>query len=435
MKAIENLLVVGVLVISAAASPHPGTVDETFDAKLTDVGGPPGWPGIVDIALASDGKIYIGGHAFSANGVHQRGLARLNPDGSLDSSFRAQPSLEIGIDAHRIFVQPDGKIWAGWLNLYHYLETGEFDSKVNGLTGGLAVVGTQLDGAVLVGEGPLRRYTRDGTLDETFHAPANQHVPNDTSAVVQADGKIIIVADDKIVRLHADGVLDTSFTPVAGAAEDMAIDPRSGKIYFHGVFTPANGIQRQGLARLNPDGTIDSSFAPPPDLKLESVGAPPQIALQPDGKLIVGSNFNTSEGGGRLVRLNLDGSLDAVLAFDPGVSQGWPIYQILVQPDGKILVCGDFTMVNGLPRVGIVRLNVGDSAPALLCSVPRVSNNNQIDFQVNGPTNQIIVIEATSDLVSPQWTAISTNRLEGGEVIFQESRAGFRPKQFYRARF
>ena len=433
MKAIKKLLVVGVLVmrISAAANPNPGTVDETFDAKLTDVEGPPGWPGVVDIALASDGKIYIGGHAFSANGVHQMGLARLNPDGSLDSSFRA----EIGCDAHRIFVQPDGRIWAGFLNLYHYLEAGEFDSKVNSLTGGLNVIGIQPDGAVLVGEGPLRRYTPDGALDETFHAPTNQHVANNTSAVVQADGKIIIVTDDKIVRLHADGVLDRSFTSVAGGAEDMAIDPRSGKIYLvHGVFTP--DIQRWGLARLNPDGTLDSSFAPPPDLKLESPGALPQIALQPDGKLIVGSNFNTSDGtGGRLVRLNLDGSLDAVLAFDPGVSQGGPIYQILVQPDGKILVCGDFTMVNGLLRAGIVRLNGGDSAPALLFSVPRVSNNNQIDFQVNGPTNQIIVIEATSDLVSPRWTVISTNRLEGVGVIFQESRAGFRPKQFYRARF
>ena len=58
-----------------------------------------------------------------------------------------------------------------------------------------------------------------------------------------------------------------------------------------------------------------------------------------------------------------------------------------------------------------------------------------IEFHVTGPTNQMILIEATSDLISSQWTPISTNQVDSGLAIFQEKRAVSVRQRFYRARF
>ena len=98
-------------------------------------------------------------------------------------------------------------------------------------------------------------------------------------------------------------------------------------------------VTRNYVARLNVDGTLDAAFNPNPDSILGG------IAVQPDGKILIGGAFTalTPNGGSvisrnHLARLNSDGTIDT--AFNPGPN-GF-VRTILLQPDGRILIGGGF---------------------------------------------------------------------------------------------
>ena len=84
------------------------------------------------------------------------------------------------------------------------------------------------------------------------------------------------------------------------------------------------------------------------------------VVVQPDGKVLIGGDFTTlaPNGGpavtrGHIARVNADGTLDT--AFDPNANSF--VFAIAVQPDGKILVGGSFTNIGGQTRNSIARLN------------------------------------------------------------------------------
>jgi uncharacterized delta-60 repeat protein len=80
------------------------------------------------------------------------------------------------------------------------------------------------------------------------------------------------------------------------------------------------------------------------------------IALQPDGKILIGGYFDTYNGTtrNRIARLNTDGSLDA--SFNPGTGANDGVRSIALQPDGKILIGGLFTAYNGTGRNRVARI-------------------------------------------------------------------------------
>ena len=135
---------------------------------------------------------------------------------------------------------------------------------------------------------------------------------------------------------------------------EILVQP-DGKILVAGDFTtvsPNGGAEviRNRIARFNPDGTLDQAFNPDANNTILA------IALQPDGKILVGGWF-TSIGGqarNRIARLNPDGSADS---FNPNPTPDHFVRLIVVQPDGKILVAGEFTNIGGQPRNGIARLD------------------------------------------------------------------------------
>ena len=153
---------------------------------------------------------------------------------------------------------------------------------------------------------------------------------------------------NRIGRLNADGSLDASFNPGAnGAVFAMAVQP-DGKILVGGVFTTLGGggtgtTTRNRIGRLNADGSLDTGFNPGAN------GTVCALAVQPDGKILVGGGFTTLRRRDRhddaqhIGRLNADGSLDT--SFNPGANDD--VYAVAVQPDGKILVGGDFTTLGG----------------------------------------------------------------------------------------
>lgn len=155
-----------------------------------------------------------------------------------------------------------------------------------------------------------------------------------------------------------------SFNPGAdGQIYTAAVQP-DGKLVVGGNFTMIGGggsgtISRKFIARLNPDGTVDTGFNPGAD------GSVAAIALQSDGKILVGGQFSKLGGGGatarqRLARLNSDGTLDT--AFDPGANGS--VQNLIVQPDGNILVSGDFSLLGGGGSGANLHLRIGRLDPS-----------------------------------------------------------------------
>ncbi len=202
-------------------------------------------------------------------------------------------------------------------------------AHVRGFSGLTAsVTGVLVGGAFTVIDGSstrqyLARLRTSGTggLDITFAATANGAV---AALALQSDGRIVVgglftsiggVTRNRIARLSASGgthALDAGFNPDADAeVRAIAIQP-DGKIVIGGLFTTIGGVTRNRVARLNADGSLDTGFNP------NANSAASAIALQPDGKIIIAGAFTTIGGvtRNRVARLNADGSLDTTFA-DP----------------------------------------------------------------------------------------------------------------------
>jgi uncharacterized delta-60 repeat protein len=214
----------------------------------------------------------------------------------------------------------------------------------------------------------LSNYAQNaGNLDNSFlnTGGANGNV---LAVVVQPDGKILLggeftsyngVSRNRIARLNRDGNLDTSFNPgsgIGGFVRYITLQP-DGKILLAGRFSVFNGVNRNGIVRLNSDGSLDNSFNPGSG-SLSQMNA---IALQTDGKILLGGVFTSFNGVSQnhIVRLNSDGSLDTSFKIGSGADDG--VWSIAIQPDGKILLGGDFGIFNGVSRNGITRLNTDGS--------------------------------------------------------------------------
>ena len=180
------------------------------------------------------------------------------------------------------------------------------------------------------------------------------------------------------------------FDPGADNSHIMALAIQTdGKVVVGGGFATLGGggtgtASRNFIGRLNPDGTIDNSFDPGAN---QGVFA---LAVQPDGKILVGGAFTMLGGGGtgttersHIGRLNADGSLDA--SFNPGASDN--IYSLAVQADGKILVGGIFATLGGAPRNLIGRLNADGSLDATFDP----GANNSVRIVLPQPDGRIIV--------------------------------------------
>ncbi|NDC10203.1 MAG: hypothetical protein EBZ75_12860 [Oxalobacteraceae bacterium] len=293
-----------------------GTLDTGFSPNVTGLNVN---PDVYAIALQSDGKIVIGGNFTSVGGTTRNRVARLNSDGSLDASFNP----DVDGNVYAVAVQSDGKIIIG----------GSFTS-VGGTT-----------------RARVARLNSNGSLDTSFGNPYIYGTSVDAVAV-QSDGKVIaggtftavgaaFLTQTYLARLNSDGNRDTAFNNKVGGGccavnhyvKTVVVQP-DGKIIIGGRFTSVGGTSRNRVARLDSDGTVDSSFNPNVN---DVVNA---MVVQSDGKIIIGGNF-TLVGGttrNRVARLNSNGSLDT--SIDPNVDK--EVRAMVVQSDGKIVIGGGF---------------------------------------------------------------------------------------------
>lgn len=344
------------------------------------------------IAVQNDGKVLAGGQFTSYNGVTRNRIARINEDGSLDLSFDpgtgASGALSPVID---IVVQPDGKILiAGTFTSYNGVaikciarlnSDGTLDSGFNIGTGAVAGdppvtyvgnINLQSDGKIIisgnfttfngVARNHVARLNPDGSLDNTYN-PGSLLNGKVGKTGIQSDGKLIISGNftdyngtsrNKIARLNIDGSLDTSFDPGTGIPSPISdlIIKNDGKIIISGSFTTYNGAARNRIAQINQDGSLDTGFDPGTGAN----NAINEIELQPEGRIIAGGSFTDFNGVTRnyITSINTDGSLDN--SFDPLNSTSTVISSLAVQNFGKIIIGGGFTSYNGTSRNGIARI-------------------------------------------------------------------------------
>jgi len=427
--------------------------------------GPPPYGVVRSIALHSDGKVVIGGDLTTIHGASRKAIARLNADGGLDTSFH--PGRDMAVPVSSVVVQPDGKVLVGDVFTFingtnRYASTrlnangsldGMFISNTNFRPNLIAlnnddcgsqscacekyvvpfVLRTQPDGKVLIGgqtatfiscdEGGdqiyryfLARFNADGSLNGSFGLVIGNRDSGSVNALaVQPDGKVLVGGEpfflingtnrNGIARLNANGSLDNSFNPGTGVesygtVSSVALQP-DGKVLIGGSFTAVNGTNRQGIARLNANGSLDSSFNPGTGVN----GTVHSVALQSDGKVLVGGSFTSVNGTNRnnIARLNANGSLDG--SFNPGTGANGPVGSIALQPDGKVLIGGDFTTVNGAVRLKVARL-YGDFIPSL--SIARSNAFVIVSWQVAGTNFRL---EENTNLSLPNgWSAVAETR-------------------------
>ena len=268
----------------------------------------------------------------------------------------------------------------------------EVDKIISLPDGGYIAFGslTQFNGIPVNG---FVKLTAKGNLDLTFNP--NQSGPDNTvkDVVVLPDGKLLVAGNftkyngvtvNRLIRLNFDGTLDTSFSTGTGfnfTVYSIAVQP-DGKILAAGSFSKYNGLAVNKVIRLFSNGDLDSSFT----IGTNPNDTPNLLLLQTDGKVLVGGDFTIFDGKAysKLIRLNLNGSVDSSFSIGTGFSS--PIYAMALQKDGKIVIGGSFSTFNGQSNKRIVRLNTNGSQDSSFNSGTGFSNGTvrSIVIQTNG---------------------------------------------------
>ncbi len=396
----ERVLVAGDFAL-VAGMPSPGLARFESDGRLDATFNPGrGTDGCV-YALAVEpetGRILVGGRFGAIQGVPRAGLARLEPDGALDLAFAPRLAGASHVVVSALLLEPDGGLLlAGWFESVdghprHGLARLRADGSVDeafdpgpGLQGGMAYdLARQEDGSVLVAgafthvnDAPaagLARLRPDGSVDLDFQSRLVSTLgAGRVYAVAVQPGRGLIVAGTfqaagppvgrHVLRLDFDGKPDAGFgltEGVAGGQEaifDVLALPEG--LVIAGSFSQTAELERNCLARLTPDGRPDATFDPGPGLLSSEPASVNMLALQPDGKILVVGEFFEASGQPRhcLARFLPDGSLDESFGNEttffelPG-----EVRALALADHGRILAGGYFERVNGQWRPNLARL-------------------------------------------------------------------------------
>lgn len=324
------------------------------------------------MALQPDGKIVTFGFKSSSYSA----LARFNADGTIDTSFGT-----------------NGKVIAPYGSDLYYLQALgiQQDGKI------VAATTRKPQANVVDFEYVLMRFNADGSVDTSFgtngatinHFSVGLNANGPRDIAIQEDQKIIVLGslitastgrDFGVIRYNTDGTLDSGFGTNglkaidfssnlnAGAdnGSQIAIQP-DGKLVVAGFvgLVPSYDI---GLARLNTNGSLDTSFGTNGKVIYDLGGNNREVSLQlaADGKLIVGSNImDTDVENSQCVvaRFNPNGSIDNTFGTDGKTTfalSGDPyeqIWDIALQPDGKIIAAGTTGPLETNPDNLVLRFN------------------------------------------------------------------------------
>ncbi|HXI72013.1 MAG TPA: Calx-beta domain-containing protein [Verrucomicrobiae bacterium] len=352
------------------------------------------------VSLTPNNQIVIGGGFTSFDGTQRNGIARLNANGSLDQTFK--PGLGVDGVVHAVVAQSDGKVVIGG-DFTHFNGTARnYLARLNA-DGSLDTnfdSGTTLNGPVYTMSVPISSNVINVTNTATGSVPEDDNTVNlgtASAGVLTVNFDMLGVPDDMRIFYGSTnvsggtGVLiyDTGSIPGPGSfvlpfgptnglvATTITIvmnqgggNPGTAWLYDASVATTGStggallvggdftvgGTGYKNIARLNPtNGMLDTTFNPGtgPDGSVYALGA------QQDGKVVLGGAFTHINGNdlNRLARLNEDGSIDSANFF-PGTGANDTVYSINLQTDGSMYVGGAFDSFNGTHRLGFTRLYV-----------------------------------------------------------------------------
>ena len=360
------------LVGSALHAQVAGTLDPTFDPNVAG-------SYVSGIAVQPDGKMVLAGNFSGVGGQSGKGIARILSTGTVESTATFNPGTGVSFWATAAAVQVDGKIVIG----------GPFN-MVNGQA-----------------RNRIARLLANGTVESTatFNPGTGADGPilNDlvNSIALQADGKIVIAGQfisvngqsrKGIARLLTNGTVEgtATFNPGTGAGSGIAGTDATvrcvalqadGKILIGGDFTTVNGQSRKGIARLLANGTLESTTTFNPGAGVGSgagvSAAVHSIAVQADGKIVIAGNFATVNGQPRLgiARLLTNGTVESSDTFHPGVDlQGFR--SLVLQADGKIILAGGTAPGGG----GVIRMHVDGTVESTATFNPNLGAQDFLTF-------------------------------------------------------
>lgn len=288
--------------------------------SISSVAPEDGATGVSRSILTSGEDMYI---EFDQSVVAGTGLITIYDasDDSVAATFDVEDEEQVYIEDEFVYLYNEDDSLEFETEYYILIDAGTFDDGLGNLFAGVA--------------------------DETFWSFTTIDAPN-------------VVVDD---------TFDTG-TGFNNQVADFVVDG-NGKIVVVGSFNSYNGTGvGDCIARLNADGSLDETFDSGEGF-YDSENFACQVyavALDGDGKIIVGGNFDEYDGASTtdIVRLNTDGSLDET--FDTGTGfklvdnpNQVNLYDIAIDQDGKILAVGVFDEYNAASSTSIVRINTDGS--------------------------------------------------------------------------
>jgi len=297
------------------------------------------------VAIDTNGLAIIGGYFNTYDDTNVYGIARLLPNGFLDTSFNENGSGVNNGYVSAVAIDGFGRIIIG----------GDF-SSYNNLPN------------IIVSN--IARLNINGSLDTSFISGVGFNGPV-TALAIDANGNLLVGGDfttynttncNHIARLLPSGGLDPTFLPNTGnGTTNLGTDldvlalatDYNGNIILGGDFNYVNGSNMNYLARLLPNGALDTTFSPPqggPDYDVYSV------AVETNNEIVIGGAFQNYDTVSRnsIALVNTNGALDTT--FTPGTGADGPIYAVVLQTNGNIVVGGQFTSFDTTRRIGLARL-------------------------------------------------------------------------------
>lgn len=324
--------------------------------------------------------------------------------------WEAQPFYGLDGSVNAVHIQPDdSKILIGgtfrFVNgversyLARLNSDGSLDASYNAyVSDSVDSITQQADGKILVGgyfvyvngveHKSIARLNSDGSLDDSFNTNISFHPFEESlfsidSIIVLPDGDILVKGlfnkvdgqeRNYVARLSPDGSLDDSFNAnvqwAGGLGAEIAV--YEDQIYIAGVFDAGEEYIPPKLARVNQYGSLDGSFTP-----YIYMGAVGPIVIQPDGKIIISDGEN-------ILRLNDDGTTDT--SFNAPITNDRPL-TMSIHTEGKIVVGGRFDSLDGQPFPHICQLN----SDGTLNPVFKPEPNNTVFALAIQPDGKILV--------------------------------------------
>ena len=379
-------LVAGIAAEILTAS--PADIDPSFDVGFGSQGA------VRAVAIDSSNRLVVAGGFTSFNGTDAGRILRLLENGAVDPDFDAGSGANGEIKA--IEILPDQRILLGGQftsfdgtatrGLVLLLPNGSVDGTFvsgfssDGFSVGVTCLESLPGGAIMVG-GYFTRYAGSPAGRYAFITPSGTPAPGYAAGAgadshvfdidVQPNGKILLcgffdtVAGHPsacVARLNGNGSVDTTFGTGSqlGAVAYSVEGQTDGKVIVGGSFSNFFGLGQRYLGRLNPDGKLDESYLgnAGPDLNVYG------LTLDSEGRLLVAGQFSDYRGEpmAGLGRLLADGSRDPSFSFDRIVSASF-FQEYPVDAGGRVLCYGWSNFFNDPDEVNLLRLEGGDWEP------------------------------------------------------------------------